>query len=756
MGDPNVREIHVDPDTAESWYVNAYAGIYITRDAGATWEHHLSDYCAALEIDPNDHDILYASSQESVFRSDDRGRTWQPMYTFPSTVTSILVSSIDSSVYAGVAWGSLPTANGIYKSTDQGNSWNFYSYGVAEDGLIPWDIEEDPVNNKLYVCTEIWDHPDPYNPPFFRSSNGGLTWDEISGTLPWHAIRIQVHPLTQDVYVLTEGAGLYKSTNFGDTWVYMNNYFGLELLIDKNYPSRFFGGKHTFSGPGGGVYESTDTGTTFDFAGLSGNIVGSLCLDGSSSTLHAACYSTGIYTATYDSIPRTWYILPDGSGDAPTIQAGIDSAAVGDTVLLANGTFTGTGNRDIDYLGKSITVRSESNDPDSCIVDCEGLARGFYCPEGDADTRLEGITITRGNAAATTLPLVNVGGALFLDGSTDGPVVTNCVFLDNEAGGHGGAVHGGYSGTPRFVDCQFIENTAGSWGGGFICGWGMGKVCSPTFINCMFLRNSCGGSGGGLSGGKSDEGTAVFLGCVFAGNVATQGGGLISEFHELTVTNCTFSDNSASAGGGIFVRNTAPTIENTIVTFSGNGGALQCAGDSIPTLISCDIYDNVGGDWVGCLAGQESSNNNFSANPFFCDPSSDDFSLSEYSPCLPAYSPGSVLVGACEQGCDEAVAIADDVVSSVPSILEQNYPNPFNPKTRIRFTLSEATYVRLSIYDVEGRLVRVLVSDRKPADQYEIEWDGRDQSGQVASSGVYFYRLKTGQRVLTKKMVLLK
>jgi hypothetical protein len=76
-------------------------------------------------------------------------------------------------------------------------------------------------------------------------------------------------------------------------------------------------------------------------------------------------------------LAHTWHILPDGAGSAPAIQAGIDSSADGDTVLLANGTFSGSGNRNIRYRGKAVVVRSESGNPALCIVDCAGLSRGF-------------------------------------------------------------------------------------------------------------------------------------------------------------------------------------------------------------------------------------------------------------------------------------------------------------------------------------------------------------------------------------------
>ena len=88
--------------------------------------------------------------------------------------------------------------------------------------------------------------------------------------------------------------------------------------------------------------------------------------------------------------------------------------------------------------------------------------------------------------------------------------------------------------------------------------------------------------------------------------------------------------------------------------------------------------------------------------------------------------------------------------------LGQCYPNPFNPSTTISFTLGEAARVRLSIYDVSGRLVRELTNDRRGAGQYSEIWDGTDHSGRGVSSGVYFYRLEAGSFIETRKMVLLR
>jgi hypothetical protein len=88
--------------------------------------------------------------------------------------------------------------------------------------------------------------------------------------------------------------------------------------------------------------------------------------------------------------------------------------------------------------------------------------------------------------------------------------------------------------------------------------------------------------------------------------------------------------------------------------------------------------------------------------------------------------------------------------------LEQNTPNPFNPATTIGFSIPQRMEVDLTIFDVSGRRVVTLVHRTMPAGRSSVEWNGRDTNGGAVSSGIYFYRLRSGSRVQTKKMVLLK
>jgi hypothetical protein len=91
--------------------------------------------------------------------------------------------------------------------------------------------------------------------------------------------------------------------------------------------------------------------------------------------------------------------------------------------------------------------------------------------------------------------------------------------------------------------------------------------------------------------------------------------------------------------------------------------------------------------------------------------------------------------------------------SSIPEgySLEQNYPNPFNPSTKIGFSIPNNTFVRLSIFDIRGREVSVLLSSKLKAGTYEYNWNAGNLSG-----GVYFYSLRAEGLIQTKKMILIK
>ena len=107
------------------------------------------------------------------------------------------------------------------------------------------------------------------------------------------------------------------------------------------------------------------------------------------------------------------------------------------------------------------------------------------------------------------------------------------------------------------------------------------------------------------------------------------------------------------------------------------------------------------------------------------------------------------------------LALSDDLKVPGQTQLWQNYPNPFNPETWIPFELSQDGEVKLSIYDVKGRLVRQLELGWMMAGRYlgaerAIHWDGKTARGEVVASGTYFYQIRAGDYAKTRKMVILK
>jgi hypothetical protein len=89
-------------------------------------------------------------------------------------------------------------------------------------------------------------------------------------------------------------------------------------------------------------------------------------------------------------------------------------------------------------------------------------------------------------------------------------------------------------------------------------------------------------------------------------------------------------------------------------------------------------------------------------------------------------------------------------------VLHANMPNPFNPETSIGFSLPVVGQVELVVYDALGQQVRTLVSTQLSAGVHAVTWDGRDEVGVQVSSGIYFYRLKVGDFMQTRRMTLLK
>ncbi len=127
------------------------------------------------------------------------------------------------------------------------------------------------------------------------------------------------------------------------------------------------------------------------------------------------------------------------------------------------------------------------------------------------------------------------------------------------------------------------------------------------------------------------------------------------------------------------------------------------------------------------------------------------FQLGEPVPLVP-----TITIGRTDETLGEPRPEGRDVETPAATGLGEIYPNPFNPTTTVPFVLTAQTNVRLAIFDAQGKLVRTLTDESLPAGTHSVVWDGRDNSGSQAATGVYFVRLIAGSFEMTKKVVMLK
>ncbi|MCP4710931.1 MAG: T9SS type A sorting domain-containing protein, partial [Planctomycetes bacterium] len=166
--------------------------------------------------------------------------------------------------------------------------------------------------------------------------------------------------------------------------------------------------------------------------------------------------------------------------------------------------------------------------------------------------------------------------------------------------------------------------------------------------------------------------------------------------------------------------------------------------------------------------------NDLESNPMYLEPAEFDYHLQSNSPCIDAGDPdfdysnepepngGRINIGAygnTEQAAPSDQISLDHVNSgdvSVFHILYQNYPNPFRNLTTISFSIKSDGPVSLSIYNMAGQKIKILIAAEMPRGIHTADWNGLDENQRTVNNGVYFYRLKTNNFSGTKRMLLVR
>jgi hypothetical protein len=484
--------------------------------------------------------------------------------------------------------------------------------------------------------------------------------------------------------------------------------------------------------------------------------------------------------------------------DYPTIQQGINASINGDTVLVQPGTYgrINFNGRNI-VLGSLFLTTGDTSYISQTIIDGDSVESVIVFESGEDSTAIiSGFLIQNGNSyfgggvscdSSSPLIIYNYvmenyalyGGGINCNNNSNPRIINNLIINNNAHFDRGGGVYCHYS-DPSIIN-NIIENNMADYGGGIMCwnsdaiiegnlivgnssvmhGGGIGcHYSNPSIRFNLISENSCLFGAGGINLDYSAP--LIFNNLIFRNSTTERGGGIHCFESNPLISNNTISRNIAGmAGGGIRCSFSSPLIINSIFWADSVGSISQEISGS-PQI----TYSNIQGGWPG--------EGNIDIDPLFRDPAGGDFHLmsvacgdSADSPCIDAGDPNiidSLLdcswglggarsdMGAYGGGDSVTVRIFDNI-PSLPDrfMLLQNYPNPFNARTTFRFVLPKSQNVKLTIYDLLGRQVETLLDEYKLAGVHAVAFDASH-----LSNGVYFYRLRAGETVETKRMVLLK
>ena len=230
-------------------------------------------------------------------------------------------------------------------------------------------------------------------------------------------------------------------------------------------------------------------------------------------------------------------------------------------------------------------------------------------------------------------------------------------------------------------------------------------------------------------------------------------------------TNWTLFDRSKSGLPSDFIRCLAIGIKDNVWIGTGNGVVkyegskwqiYDSSNSGLPSdVISCIATDNYDNVWIGTNNGVVK----FNGKEWTSYNSSNSGLPDDNVYSLAFDKKGNKWIGT-ENGLavyneDGITSIEEpgNIITIFPNqfYLSQNYPNPFNPTTKIKYSIPNSSFVTLKVFDILGREIETLINEEKTAGNYEIDFDASQ-----LSSGIYFYQLKSGEFIQTKKMILIR
>ncbi len=756
------------------------------------------------------NEILIGAVSGGIWKSTDGGSSWTAKTDQGNPLAIGSMASNGDTVYAGTGegWGNGDAVygGGIYKSTDFGDTWTLLPSTI---GANVWNFKNvmkisiDPSNN-IYAATYSYNYKDGVggyysNGGLYESGDGGGSWIKISPTAssthyytPSDVIAIN----SSTILLSTRGAGgIFKTTDGGATWFQQtiglpsSGYNNIAMTQDPSTPGKVYA-----------VFESTDASKTGD-----GGLKGIYKSIDSGSTWAALTRPQGIPSEegkTYLG-SQGWYgnvISIDPNNTNNIYVGGVDMMKSTDGGTTWNQlTYWDS------YFGTPV-VHADHHaitfDPSTPNTVFSGNDGGIYKSTDGGATWValnNGLGITQFFSGA-----ISSTGSVYYGGAQDNGHLkfnNNGTNWTEVVGGDGG-----YSGIDQmnssiayeeYVNLQISKTTGGNWFSSTNGLTDAGNSSTTLFISPFSLNPE--NSDVIIAGSNR-----VWLTFDGANNWVDSSGvidqtGLISA---VAVVNSTvpYLAFVGTTDGTIFKANIAGNNDTTwtdITPLNNNGAYVRrivVDQSNKQNIYACySGYNNDGVMPTKHIFYSSDQGMNWTdisgdlpdvpVHSLVIDPNNSQVlyigtetgvyqttdhgtNWTNVGSGMPAYVPVDELVlqastnklfafthGRSVFETDIPTGVVKQNVVPAQYILSQNYPNPFNPTTIINYSVAKAGLVTIKVYDVLGKEIETLVDGEKTAGKYSVQLSAG--SGQFAS-GVYFYRMKAGNFVDTKKFILLK
>ena len=674
-----------------------------------------------------------------------------------------LVTTDTGTLIAGTRFG------GLFRSTDSGQSWTHIEESPSAPFLFNgvWDMTKNSQGH-LFAATARG---------VYRSTDNGDTWIAFDAGLTDRFIQALAIDSIDVIFAGSFSQGLFRSEDNGETWTAFNNGLTEMRVLSLAINSR----GNIFAGTSNGIFTSSDNGDNWRevsnglenkfvfaiFATPEDSLLAGNSLGASRSSDNGANWTTVIMFSSIRSFARnTSNVLFAGGGGGSFFRS------------LDNGLTWQTGSDPLVFASFQDIYVMPSGDLLAATANF-GIVHSSDNGEAWAQQNT-------GLAAVDVVDMTQTPGGTIFAGGDDG------IFRTNDGGENWSrniedTITIGQSLRVRFIASSATGRLFAGLGGKLAISDDNGDSWSvaDSSFTAFFPNSIAFGSGNdvyvGVSGqifkslDSGDTWTGLITG-IPSTNVNAMGVSGAGTVFAGTRSNGVFRSTDAGSTWVEVNNGIGANFDMTAFLFQSNGDVLVSSFDGVfRSSDSGDTWELTGMVPTAGVKdlGRDSAGNLYIAmrGGGVAVSEDDGASWSNINDGLFHKDATALLIdsddnlytgtrgGGVFRGIRQPVSVeADEEILAGDFVLQQNYPNPFNPSTTLSFEVAAPSpqKVRLVIFDMLGRLVRVLVNEKLAPGSHSLDWNGRDQSGKSVSSGVYLYQLTAGNYEQTKKLILMR